>query len=347
MATERARAGAAWPLALGLFAFAAVTAGWLLVDAPPPVAAAPDAAPPTADAAAPPPPDTALAWRVTGRGPIDAAVLDVCLTDAGYGRALVVGDAALVVTHPGRTRPLRVEPAEDGLLVTTPVDGDARLAAALHVAVTACLYDPAAAVDDPQLDRRLTGADWPQLGARGGAPIEALVAIEPTPGGLRTRGLDRLGRPELAAALPAPHPADRADTAEPAARRLLAEAAAAAVVAPLPHRAPRPPRRPPSASSPPAAARAAGWWRGADDPVRLLADATAPGRRPAPIPRRSLTEETRPQEPRLPPAPAPTAPQTPPPPAPRPRPPPSAKAAPRRPPHPRQTCPRGFRPEYR
>ncbi|MCB9551535.1 MAG: hypothetical protein H6705_06560 [Myxococcales bacterium] len=263
MATERARAGAAWPLALGLFAFAAVTAGWLLVDAPPPAAAAPDAAPPTADAAAPPPPDTALAWRVTGRGPIDAAVLDVCLTDAGYGRALVVGDAALVVTHPGRTRPLRVEPAEDGLLVTTPVDGDARLAAALHVAVTACLYDPAAAVDDPQLDRRLTGADWPQLGARGGAPIEALVAIEPTPGGLRTRGLDRLGRPELAAALPAPHPADRADTAEPAARRLLAEAAAAAVVAPLPIEHLDLPAGPVRLVAP-AAARAAGWWRGAD-----------------------------------------------------------------------------------
>lgn len=338
------RTGAGWPLALGVVAFAAITAGWLLTDGPAPDAAAPDAAPPApADAAEPPPPDTALAWRVTGRAPIDAAVLDVCLTDAGYGRALVVGDTALVVTHPGRTRPLRVEPTAAGIEITTPIDGDARLAAALHIAVTTCHYDPAATVEDPALDRRLTGADWPQPGPRGGAPIEALVAIEATPGGLRTRGLARLGRPELAAAL------DGA-AAEPATRRLLAEAAAAAVVAALPIERLELPAGPVRLVAP-AAARAAGWWRGGDDPVRLLADATAPGLRPAPLP--ALPKAAAPKAA----APRPTAARPAPKPA-APEPPRAARLAPTpaparegRPgavrPTPDKPPPAGFRPEYR
>lgn len=334
-----------YPLWLGLLALGAGIALWFAAADAGSTAqpAATDAGPPdAASATAPPtpPPDTALVWRVEGRGPIEADALALCLTAAGYDRALVIGDAALIITHPGRTRPLRVEPvaadleaAPRGLAVTpaalevtTAIDGDARLAASLHVAITACLYAPEATVFDPLLDRRLRAESWPQLGERGGASIESLVRVDPVEGGLATRGLARLGRPELAVAI--------SGAADSDARRLLVEAAAAAVAAELPI------ERLELSSGPvrlvaPSAARAAGWWRGNDAGLRVLADAATDGLRPArarPAPAARADLRGSPAADRT--AATPSAPKP-------------ATPATRPTPRPTPPIPGGFRPEYR
>lgn len=291
MTDRRAARGGLYPLWLGLLAGIGLTVAWWLdqpgdegseagavedvsADAPttePDTDAKPDA--PTA-------PDP-IVWQVVGRGPITSEVLDACLTRAGHSRAMVVGSDRLVITHPARVLPVVVASEADRLNVRTPAGRDARLTATLHVAVTECLYAPEAAVLDPLLGRRFTGADWPQASEGGGLPVETLVELSALDAGWVTRGLARLGRPELGLADPdalAASERARGDAATPIAGRVaLARAAAAAIVAAADtetltigeHDA---------RLLPAAEAARLGWWSGPTDSLALLATDEQPPR---------------------------------------------------------------------
>jgi len=124
-----------YPLWLGIVALGGITAWWVVaVEAPPasdtPVAEVADAAMPT-DAAPPVAEPSRLVWTIADRGPIAAGVLDACLARDGMPRALVVGGERTLITHPDRIRPIAVIPEGGGLRIDTPVEDDARLAAAL------------------------------------------------------------------------------------------------------------------------------------------------------------------------------------------------------------------------
>ncbi len=280
---RRRSAGGQYPLWLGVLALGGFTALWLGArQAPPPEPTADaDPGPPDA-AAAPAAPDAPprIEWRIGPRGPMDPGVLDECLARAGHDRALVVGDDPMLITYPGKLRPTTITPADlddaPALALSTPVEGDARLAASLHVSTAACLYVEGAAVHDAALDRQATGRNWPQLGEGGGLPVDHLIAIEQVPGGLITRGLTRLGRPELGLAVPPGH--------DPiTAHRFIRAYAAAAVVAPA--GADRLDRGGGFFARPldPATARAAGWWTAPETATRLSVLATADADRPLPV----------------------------------------------------------------
>lgn len=214
---QRRRGGETWPVWLGLATLVVVSALWATVEAPPDEAAA-DAAVATLDDAGPPTPSRWMTWRVEGRDAPTAAALDACLAEQTWGDA-IVADApggGLTVAYPGLPFPQRLRAAEGDLTLATATDGDPHRAAGLHLASLACLAANAAAAVDVDLDRRFGPEDWPRPGARGGLPVDKLVAIEARDGVLVTRGLSRLGRQELGL-----RAAD-----EPAARQTLAHAAA-------------------------------------------------------------------------------------------------------------------------
>ncbi len=295
---RRRRGGGLYPLWLGALALVGLTALWMSDEAPPPAAADDaglDAAPVAQEASEPEP--TRLTWIVAPRPPLDAAVLEDCMARGGYGRAAAVGAEPVLVTHPGRIRPMRLQPTtHDGqpaVELSTPVEADARLAAALHVAAAACLYRPEATVHDPALDRRMTGADWPQLGESGGLPVRYLIAVDRVPGGWATRGLTRLGRAELAVA------AERDEDAAAAQRFVKAFAGAAVVAEAGAERLER------SADNTArlvdeAAARQAGWWTAPPDPKGprrvLTRDVDGPPQ-PLALPRARSERPARPRRP--------------------------------------------------
>lgn len=330
----RRRGGGSYPLWLGIAATAGLTWAWLS-QAPGEAAVEAKAADAAVDAApqrTPAPEPTRLTWRIGPRPPIDAGALDGCLARAGFERALVVAGEPLLVTHPDRVRPIALRASEGppAVELSTPVEADARLAATLHVAITACLYAEGASVHDPVLDRRLEGRSWPQLGPSGGLPVQHLVEVEARDGAVFTRGLARLDRGELALAV------GEGDGA--AARRILQAFAAAAIVAPAGASALERAGGHRARAVTPAAARAAGWWT-AESPadMRILADDADPLRPvalPAPRVRRPAPKPT--------PEPAADRRATRPAPKPRPTPKPAPKPAPKP-----ERAPVPFSPAYR
>ncbi len=306
---------------LGLGTLVAVSALWATVDPPPDAEAPPDAGATASADAGPPTPARWITWRVEGREPPTAADLDACLAEQTWGDAAVEAapGGGLAITYPGLTFPQRLRAAEGDLTLATATDGDPHRAAGLHLAALACLAEGAVAAVDVDLERRFGPEDWPRPGARGGLPVDKLVALEARGEVLVTRGLTRLGRRELGLRA--------ADT--PAARETLAQAAARRVAY-----GDTPVLRLPVVGTaravPAATARAAGLWPAAAPDVDVLANEAGD----APLGLRPPAPDAAPPRRR---APAPEAAA------------PPARRAPAPPPPRREPPPKRptFRPEYR
>ncbi len=197
------RGSSLYPLWIGLVAATAFT--WLLWPVPEtggadagratavkPSAQRPDAAPDAAPSSAAEGIVSALSWRVLGRAAPRAEDLARCLADLGYA-ASVAGLGELTVAWRGALQTLT--PDDTGWRLTTPVQGRCHEAAAIHVATASCLRVEGATLLDPHLGRRVGPQGWPRPARSGGLALHALVQVDGRPP--RTRGLDRLGLPEL------------------------------------------------------------------------------------------------------------------------------------------------------
>ncbi len=205
---------------MGLGALIGVSALWATLDPPTPDEAGAAADDAGAADAGPLTPARWMTWRVEGRDLPAAATLDACLAAQTWGDATVstAPGGGLTIGYPGLPFPQRLRAADGDLTLATATDGDPHRAAGLHLTSLACLAEGATAAVDVDLDRRFGPDDWPRPGARGGLPVEALVAVEARDGVIVTRGLARLGRQELGLG-PAPPPAPRAAQGPAAARR--------------------------------------------------------------------------------------------------------------------------------
>ncbi len=169
-----------------------------------------------------------MTWRTEGpAGLPDPQRLTACLARFG-GPPPAVGQTApntMDVVYAAPPLRQRVEPAAEGapgLRGRTAVSGHPHAALAAHLALAACLAPEATALVDVDLGRRFTAEDWPQPTVEGGLAVPALFTSEAIDTLLVTRGLNRVGLPELALE-PGPH-----ESAESAKHRL--ETALATVV---------------------------------------------------------------------------------------------------------------------
>lgn len=85
-----------------------------------------------------------------------------------------------------------------GLRARTRISGRPHAALAVHLALGACLRPGATSLLDAELGRRYLPADWPAPLPGGGLDVASLFAQELRNGLLVSRGLTRLGLPELA-----------------------------------------------------------------------------------------------------------------------------------------------------
>jgi len=233
------RSGTVAPVGLGLAAAAAFSL-WLRTPASgdaDPAAGAPREAPADASTAAsdaPPLAGPVLSWRTEGPRDLPAPPdLLGCLTGRN-GRtptlapARVGGVLATEITWLGPTVTQRLAPTTEGetpgLTLRTAIGSRPHAALAAHLALAACVRSGATRLVDVDLGRTYEAATWPLPLPDGGLDVGALFAQEVAAGLLVTRGLARLGLPELAVRMAA-----GLDTN--AARGRLMRAIAAAVVA--------------------------------------------------------------------------------------------------------------------
>lgn len=197
------------------------------VPAPASVVSAPGSAPTALEG-------PTLVWQTEGTRDLPAAPdLSACL--AGLtGRTptlapVPVADGyATEVTWLGPTIRQRVQasgPGEaPGRVLRTALSDRPHAALAAHLALGACLQPGSTTLVDAALGRRYTAADWPKPLPGGALDVASLFAQELRDGLLVSRGLARLGMPEVAL-----RPA--AGQAMDAARIRLQRAIVAAVVA--------------------------------------------------------------------------------------------------------------------
>jgi hypothetical protein len=81
--------------------------------------------------------------------------------------------------------------------LTTPTDQTHLIGSRLHIAITGCLYTEHAEIHDAFLDRTLKGSAWPRLSESGGMVISDLIAFVERDNRLISKGLSRVGYPEL------------------------------------------------------------------------------------------------------------------------------------------------------
>lgn len=238
---RRPERGPQYPLWIGLAALVGLSSVYRRMSAEDDAAAVPDAgaAAPASVASAPASDAPALegptlVWQTEGLRDLPAPPdLSACL--AGLtGRTptlapVPVADGyATEVTWLGPTIRQRVqstaagEPA--GRVLRTALSGRPHAALAAHLALGACLQPGSTTLVDAALGRRYSAADWPKPLPGGALDVASLFAQELRDGLLVSRGLSRLGMPEVAVR---PVPGQAMD----AARVRLQRAIVAAVVA--------------------------------------------------------------------------------------------------------------------
>jgi hypothetical protein len=172
------------------------------VSAPASVAAAPGAE------ATPPLEGPTLIWQTEGTRDLPAAPdLSACL--AGLtGRTPTLSPVPIAdgyateVTWLGPTIKQRVQasgPGEaPGRVIRTALSDRPHAALAAHLALGACMQQGSTTLVDATLGRRYTAAEWPKPLPGGALDVASLFAQEVRDGLLVSRGLARLGMPELA-----------------------------------------------------------------------------------------------------------------------------------------------------
>jgi hypothetical protein len=208
------RSSTAAPLAIGLAAAVGLSL-WLrgpdiettapAGDAGPAETGGPSAALP---GDAPPLAGTVLTWRTEGPRDLPAPPdLLGCLAGRN-GRTptlapvRVGGILATEITWLGPTVVQRLGPSTagetPGLMLRTALGSRPHAALAAHVALAACVRTGATRLIDTDLGRTYEPAAWPLPLPDGGLDVAALFTQEVTAGMLVTRGLSRVGLPELA-----------------------------------------------------------------------------------------------------------------------------------------------------
>jgi hypothetical protein len=203
--------GAAGPLWLGL---AACTGLALWLRSPTPSGGPSEPSGTVEDAAAPAPASDSpalenpvLTWRT--EGPRDLPTppdLLACLAGRNgrtptLGPARAGGELATEITWLGPTIRQRLAPTPTGeppgLVLRTAISGRPHAALAAHLALAACVRAGATRLVDVDRGRNYDPAEWPLPLADGGLDVAGLFAQEVQSGLLVTRGLSRLGLPEL------------------------------------------------------------------------------------------------------------------------------------------------------
>lgn len=240
-ALRRPERGPQYPFWIALAALLGLTSVYRRMAAESEATAPPDAGTPAPASAAPAPGTAtpsvdgpALVWQTEGTRDLPAAPdLAACL--AGLtGRTptlapVPVADGyATLVTWQGPTITQRLQasgPGEaPGRVLRTALSDRPHAALAAHLALGACLQGGSTALVDTVLGRRYAPSEWPKPLPGGALDVSTLFAQELRDGLLVSRGLARLGMPELALR---PSPGQTMD----AARIRLQRAIVSAVVA--------------------------------------------------------------------------------------------------------------------